>query len=146
MPSDSILYRLATDSLVMEVETYSWYAEGYRYPVFETVKSRNIISHKPEDYFATAFFYPPREHEYLESDPLNKKIVEDNKGKEDNPLAGCTFNVFPNPADYILNVEIYLPVEAKIEIQMRPVVTKNVCINENKGKFKPGIHSFQLNV
>ena len=36
---DSIEYLLTNDSIRLETETWRWYADGYRYPVFETVKS-----------------------------------------------------------------------------------------------------------
>lgn len=41
------------------LETYSWYTKGYRYPVFETVRSINAID--STEIFKTAFFYPPQE-------------------------------------------------------------------------------------
>jgi len=144
---DSINFRLNTDALVMETETCQWYASGYRYPVFETIRNRNIINGKSEDYFATAFFYPPQEHYYLATDPENQKIVEEqNKGKKDSPLATSTFNAFPNPMSSTLNVEIFIPMEAKIKIQLRSVANISVYINENKGKFTAGSHSFQFDV
>jgi len=56
------------------------------------------------------------------------------------------YNVFPNPVSTMLNVEIFLPVGAKIKIQVRSVINKSVYINENPGKFAAGTHRFQLNV
>jgi len=147
IPADSIYYRLKTDRLVMETETCQWYVYGYRYPVFETIRNWNIINGKSEDYFATAFFYPPQDHYYLETDPENQKIVEtQNKGKKENPLEKTTFNAFPNPVGSTLEVEVFIPTEAKIKIQVRSVVNKSVYINENEGKFAPGSYRFQFNV
>lgn len=37
--SDSIDYRLSSDSILFVVETFRWYERGYRYPVFETIQS-----------------------------------------------------------------------------------------------------------
>ena len=145
---DSIEHRLATDSVLFVVETFRWYEEGYRYPVFETVRSWQKQS-KSTDYtfLNTAFFYPPQEHYYLETDPENQKIAEEqNKGKKNSLLETSTFNAFPNPMTNALNVEIYLPMEAKIKIQVRSVVNKSVYINENKGKFPSGSYHFQFNV
>ncbi|MDR0541510.1 MAG: hypothetical protein LBH19_04780 [Dysgonamonadaceae bacterium] len=56
----------------------------YRYPVFETVRSRNIIDGRLEEYFATAFFYPPKKQYCLEANPENRKTAEAGKRK-----AGC---------------------------------------------------------
>ena len=145
---DSIEHRLATDTVLFVVETVRWYEEGYRYPVFETVRSWQKNSNS-EDYtfLNTAFFYPPQEHYYLETDPQNQMIVEAHrKGKKADPLEGSTFNAFPNPMNTTLNVELYIPVEAKIKIQVRSVAGKSVYINENKGKFASGSHRFQFDV
>ena len=36
---DSIEHRLETDTILFAVETVRWYEDGYRYPIFETVRS-----------------------------------------------------------------------------------------------------------
>lgn len=146
--NDSIDYRLSTDTLLLEVDTYRWYVEGYRYPVFETVRSTTNKRRQESEIFNTAFFYPPQEQYYLETDPENQQIIESqNKGKKDyNPLEATTFNAYPNPVSTTLYVEIFLPVEAKIKLQVRSIANKSVYINENEGKFPSGSHSFQLNV
>jgi len=145
---DSIEYRLATDTVLLGVETYRWYVKGYRYPIFETVKSITDKRGEERTFFDTAFFYPPQEHYYLEDDEENRTILEtQEQGKKGyNPLEGVTFNAFPNPMSTLLDVEIFLPVEAKIKLQIRSVANKNVYINENKGKFAAGSHRFQLYV
>jgi len=144
---DSIEYRLANDTILLGVETYRWYVQGYRYPVFETVKSITDKRGEERTFFDTAFFYPPQEHYYLEDDEENRTILEtQEQGKKDNPLADVRFNAFPNPVSTTLDVEIFLPVEAKIKLQIRSVANKNVYINENKGKFAQGSHQFQLYV
>ena len=145
--TDSINYRLANDTVLLEVETYRWYAAGYRYPVFETVKSITKKRGKEREIYNTAFFYPPQAHYYLEDDEENQKIIEtQNHGKKDNPLTEGKYNVFPNPVSTTLEVEIFIPVGAKIKIQVRSVANKSVYINENKGKFAAGSHRFQFNV
>jgi len=42
--ADSILLHLDNDSLKWCIDTYSWYVEGYRYPVFRTIET-NILRH-----------------------------------------------------------------------------------------------------
>ncbi len=54
------------DSLEMTLDTYAWYAEGVRYPVFESVQT-NLIRHtngadaefSDTTVFSTSFHYPP---------------------------------------------------------------------------------------
>ena len=139
------------DSVTVEhhslIKNCKWYSQGYRYPIFETIRSFIIQNETETVNFETAFFFPPQEHYYLETDSKNQTILEaQNQGNQPyNPLADVRFNAFPNPVNALLYVEIFLPIEAKIKIQVRSVVNKSVYINENKGKFPAGSHSFQLN-
>ena len=58
------------DSVEMTLDTYSWYATGIRYPVFESIKTTmskmikkqseyEAASRKNSTVFSTSFFYPP---------------------------------------------------------------------------------------
>ncbi len=58
------------DSIEMTLDTYSWYATGIRYPVFESVKTTvskilkkqseyEAASRKDTTVFTTSFYYPP---------------------------------------------------------------------------------------
>jgi len=141
----------AADSVAVErnslIESYKWYSEGYRYPIFETIQTFILADGAKTVNFETAFFFPPQEHYYLETDQENRKILESlNSNKKNSALEGSTFNAFPNPMHTQLNVEIFIPIEAKIKIQLRSVANKSVYINENKGKFASGAHHFQFNV
>ena len=61
------------DSLDMQVDTYRWYADGYRYPVFETVDSKFMKDGTLRKHFNTAFYYTPEEQYYeLENDDDNQ--------------------------------------------------------------------------
>ena len=129
------------------VKNCKWYSSGYRYPIFETIQSSILDEGTENINFETAFFYPPQEHYYLETDPENQTIAEEQeKSKKADPLEGSTFNAFPNPMSTTLNVEIFIPVEAKIKIQVRSIADKAVYINENRGKFASGTHQFQFGV
>ncbi len=131
------------------IETYKWFSKGYRYPIFETVRTFIIEDSGKTVNFETAFFYPPQEHYYLENDEENLAVLDSlnlNGNNKYNPLTETRYNVFPNPVSTMLHVEVFLPVEAKIRIQVRSVNNKNVYINENPGKFTAGTHEFQLGV
>ena len=145
---DSIKRRLAADTVLFVVETFRWYENGYRYPVFEVVRSWNQYkNNKDYTFLNTAFFYPPQEHYYLETDPENQTIIESkNENKKNLLLESSIFNVFPNPMSSMLNIEIFIPIAAKIKIQVRSVSNKSVYINENKGKFASGTYQFQFDV
>lgn len=71
---DSIEYLLSNDSTHLETETWRWYADGYRYPVFETVKSTTYRFGNAHKYFTTSFVYLPEEQYYdLSYDTDNQK-------------------------------------------------------------------------
>lgn len=75
LPADRIESRLLTDSVRLETELWQWYAEGYRYPVFESVRSCNYLCNQPVQKASTSFYYPPQEQYYdLASDPLNQQL------------------------------------------------------------------------
>jgi hypothetical protein len=118
--ADSINYRLSNDSTVLGLITYRWYARGYRYPVFETVKS--VVNHRGSErkYFNTAFFFPPEAHEYLYDDEANSALLEmeSEEAVNSDPWYGLTYNCYPNPVISDLNVEMYLPKPAKVRIQL----------------------------
>ena len=138
--ADSIDLRLQTDPLVMETETCQWYAKGYRYPIFETIKNRNIINGESQDYFATAFYYPPQEHYYLDDDPENLALLEENgEPQNPDPWAGLTYNIYPNPVVNDLNIEIYMPKTGQVRMQLvnRPGL---VVWTKDFGTWAEGIH------
>ncbi len=127
--ADSINYRLTNDSTLIGVETYRWYVRGYRYPVFETVQT--VINRKDsiqnETFFNTAFFYPPQSHSYLEDDELNQVLLQNDPlgtggsdpSRPDSPWHNLTYNVYPNPVQINLELEINLPIPAQtIRVQL----------------------------
>jgi len=93
------------DSLEMTLDTYSWYASGIRYPVFESIKTtlskkgdkKDEIGESMNDttVFTTSFYYPPeKQTSQVQTDP----IPEDTK----NALTGAAAvfteaQLMPNP-------------------------------------------------
>jgi hypothetical protein len=147
---DSIDQRLASDSVLFVVETFRWYEKGYRYPVFETVRSwEQHRSNEDYEFLATAFFYPPQEHYYLDNDEENLAILE-NEANEDtviiDPWEGLTYNLYPNPVKTNLDVEMYLPKNANtIRIQLRSTMGLIVS-DKNLGARPEGTYSFQVDM
>ena len=59
------------------IETYKWFSKGYRYPIFETIRTFVLDSTETKTVnFETAFFYPPQEHYYLADDEENLAILD----------------------------------------------------------------------
>lgn len=61
---DSIDFYLANDSSVLQVDAWKWYSDGYRYPVFESMKGTVLVCGKAVQSFTTSFYYPPHEQYY----------------------------------------------------------------------------------
>jgi hypothetical protein len=145
--SDSINGRLANDSVIFVVETFRWYEQGYRYPIFETVRSweQHQGKRKRHEFLATAFFYPPQEQYYLYDD-ANLAVLDSLQNSNNDPWAGLTYNIFPNPVRTApLNVELYLPRPATVRVQVRNTIG-NVLIDKNQGSYPVGICNFQLSL
>lgn len=71
--TDSIDHHLANDTLWMQQDIYRWYADGYRYPVFETLQVLTHHNGKPVVSSNTSFYYTPVDQYYdLGSDPQNQ--------------------------------------------------------------------------
>lgn len=84
---DSIDYYLATDSGYLEINSWRWYADGYRYPVFETTQSMVYNMGNSYEHFATSFYYPPNEQYYgLDDDPENRLKRERAVEEQENRL------------------------------------------------------------
>lgn len=143
---DSIKTRLANDTVLFVSETFRWYEKGYRYPIFETVRSWEQHRDTGEyEFFNTAFFYPPQEHYYLVEDEENLAVLDSLENDVViDPWEGLTYNIFPNPVTTApLEVELYLPLPATIHIQLRSTMGA-IVLNADKGYHPIGICGFQL--
>ena len=145
---DSIRFRLQHDSVVFVVETFRWYERGYRYPVFETVRSweQHLDSRRNHDFLATAFFYPPQEYYYLDDDEANLAVRADGISPDADPWKGLTYNFYPNPVKTgPLNIEMYLPKSANVRTQLRNSMGM-IYQDTNKGYQPEGICNFQMDL
>jgi hypothetical protein len=127
-------------------KNYQWYSKGYRYPLFETI--RTVVSQDATEInrFATAFFYPPQEQYYLQ-DEANLAILDSLENEQTDPWAGLTYNIFPNPVKTApLNVELYLPKPVNnIPVQMRSTMGA-IVLDKKQGYHQAGIYNFQLDL
>ena len=68
-PVDSIRQGIATDTLVIETDTYRWYAAGYRYPVLEVIST----GYKGEKPWTTEAYYCAPEEQLPLDDTENEE-------------------------------------------------------------------------
>jgi len=113
-----------------QLETYRWYSKGYRYPVFETIRNLNLADSSV--IFSTAFFFPPQDHLYLETDSANLALLEqlwdldklniddtNSQQPESVTLSDImTCKIYPNPVNSILNLEYELKQDAKVSFRL----------------------------
>ncbi len=157
----TIKKHLKTDSIVLAVNTYRWYAPGHRYPVFETIHTGNCNSKNKTIYFTTAFFYPPNKHSYLKTDNNNKGILEelskaqfvdlhnDNdvnlKQKEQQEKIIFTYNIYPNPVKSNLVFEFLLSEKAKVAYELYNVAGATVY-RKPSYKLNNGVYNDIINM
>lgn len=82
---DSIDYLLTNDSIRLETQTWRWYADGYRYPIFETVKSIVYKFGNAHEHFIVSFIYLPEEQYYdlpYDTNNQQKRDFADNENWE----------------------------------------------------------------
>jgi len=124
---DDSISHASNDKLSMIIENYRWFAKGYRYPVFETIRTKTLKNDGEKEYFSTAFFYPPQEHYYLADDPENLAVLDSlwdgqikytENGGQLNPTDGFAYNYFPNPVETNLNIEFFLEDAATVSIDI----------------------------
>lgn len=123
------------------LEICRWYSKGYRYPVFETV--RNINLSDSVTLFSTAFFYPPQDHLYLDTDPENQALLDElwkDTEKEPEDLTAktvtlediMTCKIYPNPVESQLHLEYELKEDAKVSFDLYSI--EGIPVKKIKGK------------
>lgn len=114
--------------LNMNVENTKWFSKGYRYPIFETIKTITQDSIDKRE-FSTAFFFPPQEHLYLDTDPdnlavldslwnIDHKIPDVTEPSQEHPNVNLSYNFYPNPVETMLTVEYYLEKPSSVTISL----------------------------
>ena len=66
---DSIIYNQTNDDTIITVHHYKWYADGYRYPIYECISTSTS---QKENLYKTAYYISPAEQEKLYDEPNEK--------------------------------------------------------------------------
>jgi hypothetical protein len=104
--------QIGMDSARLQLETYSWYAKGYRYPVFETYKSIVLRGDSSADSFKTSFYYPVDDLKNLAEDPLNQYPQADEVVGINAVFTEGRY--LPNPVTHNLYIDYKLTRPAKV--------------------------------
>lgn len=103
---------IGIDSASIQLETYSWYVLGYRYPVFETVKSMVMRGDSITESFSTSFYYPIEDLNILAPDPANENVTSEDI--LDIHSVFTEAQLMPNPVVDYLNINFKLTRPAKV--------------------------------
>ncbi|MBD8390503.1 T9SS C-terminal target domain-containing protein, partial [Dysgonomonas sp. BGC7] len=145
-----------TNANIKALETCRWYSKGYRYPVFETVRNINVADSTV--IFSTAFFYPPQEHLYLDTDPENQALLDDlwkdtekkqtdvNTDQNQNAKTVTledimTCKIYPNPVESQMYLEYELKEDAKVGFELYSIDGIPVRKLQPKAKTKGVIYN-----
>ncbi len=110
------------DSVEMTLDTYAWYADGIRYPVFESIKTtvskkgdrKDELGESMNDstVFSTSFYYPPElQTTQIQTEPLPTETNEELLG------AAAVFTeatLLPNPVTDNLYLNFKLTRDASV--------------------------------
>ncbi|GHV18509.1 hypothetical protein FACS1894169_15240 [Bacteroidia bacterium] len=136
----------------IQLETCRWYSKGYRYPVFETVRSTKQSDNS--EIFSTAFFFPPQDHLYLDTDPDNQALLDElwkeTETPKEDPTAKTvtlenimTCKIYPNPVESQMNLAYDLKQDAKVSFELYSI--EGLPIKKIKAQQKPaGIYTETL--
>ncbi len=119
------------DSIEMTLDTYAWYAEGIRYPVFESVKT-NLIKKARKQYeqgkdttvFTTSFYYPP---ELQTSQVQTDQIPENLETLQGAEAVFTEAQFLPNPVESMLNINYKLTRPAQVWFSVHNSIGIPVC-------------------
>lgn len=155
---DSIDYHLATDTLSYRIDVYRWYAEGYRYPVFEMMKRSAVVHTQLVDAGATAFSYTPVEQYYgLEDDVENRKKREkltseeygsnesDNSDKQNNGMQepALEYDMTMTGDGNEIVITYHLNVDGEVRIMLFDIQSRqlsgSVHVNQPAGSYQETI-------
>lgn len=122
--ADSLQSEASADRII--TDTYQWYEEGYRYPVFETVESYRKSGERLLPLQKESFFYYPEDQAMLPEDEANQLLLAGKEKGEKievvvtgvNPPQTTGFRYYPNPVKDKLEVELILESAVSLHINL----------------------------
>jgi len=102
------------DGKEMILDTYSWYAQGVRYPVFESIKTSILSNSADTTVFETSFYYPPSEQRMQTEEEEDDEYTDENELPESAASVFTEADLLPNPVINTLNIKYILTRNALI--------------------------------
>ena len=125
--------------------------QGYRYPIFESVKTYHQEDSVQSKAFKTSFFFPPGEHLYLDDDKENLAVLDslwnikhplqpETRSSDTETVRNFSYNFYPNPVESQLTIEYYLENPTTVTISLYAMDGKQLK-NITAGKKEKGLHT-----
>ena len=124
------------DSTEMILDTYSWYAQGMRYPVFESIKTTVLRNGADTTVFETSFYYPPIEQR-IQTESLSEEELEGTEWLEGAAAVFTEAVLLPNPVVDVLYINYKLTRDARISFSVHNnagvLMTQTTAMNKTEG-------------
>lgn len=141
------------DSVEMTLDTYSWYAAGIRYPVFESMKTALSRkgdrkdemgeSMKDSTVFNTSFYYPPElQISQVQTDPVPDDV---SSATSDITKVFTEGRFMPNPVVDNLQIEYKLTQQAKVWFSLHNNIGVPQYISNQENQ-PDGYHNTTINM
>ncbi|GHU89915.1 hypothetical protein FACS1894155_07580 [Bacteroidia bacterium] len=151
---EDILTSLEQDTAYYVTETYRWYAEGSRYPVLETVSSRQVINDKTVNPVENTYVFHPLDQKELPEDKANQAILEDKAAKQPSLRAtgnekivvngGFTIGIYPNPVVNDLQISLHLSQEEPVAVSLYNLQGQLLLRKDFTGKTGDAVHTMDM--
>ena len=160
MTAGDVMKRLDSDSVKWIVDTYQWYARGYRYPVFETIETRICNKGDSLQHFRNAYYIARDVQEDLYTDEVNERLREmslENYAAQDvgqnvsseslsqnSDFHSFHYNCFLTDGNQNLKIEFYREKPSPIEITLSNI--HGIVYHHAHSEAGTGIETVDFNV
>ena len=106
------------DNMEIILDTYSWYAQGMRYPVFQSIRTSILSNNADTTVFETSFYFPPIEQRAQTACLFDKWEEDFFNGLEGAAAVFTQVSLLPNPVIDILHINYKLTRDARIRFSL----------------------------
>ncbi|GHT53758.1 hypothetical protein FACS189451_10990 [Bacteroidia bacterium] len=129
---------------MITTDTWQWYEEGFRYPVFETVETCRTLEGKDYSLRKESYLYRPAGQAVLPADSANQALLNKKQAAKKKSLLGKESNIlyfscYPNPVHNLLEVQLSFRESSPVQLSLYSLSGKELYRSE--GESTTGYHS-----
>ena len=110
--------RVEEDNLEIILDTYSWYAQGMRYPVFQSIRTSISSNGADTTVFETSFYFSPIEQRAQTENSSPFGGSPEGEGGEGASAIFTQVSLLPNPVVDMLHINYKLTRDARIRFSL----------------------------